>query len=161
MKLSEHFSLEEFTESDTAARKGISNAPPPEIVIRLRYVAERLELIRRDVLRGAPIAISSGYRSPALNKAVGGASSSAHCAGYAVDFKAPAFGSPLKVAQAIAANPEAMAGVDQLIHEFGRWVHISFDPRARKQLLTVGAAWGGAKRTAPGLVEINKDGPRK
>jgi zinc D-Ala-D-Ala carboxypeptidase len=146
MQLSEHFTLEEFTLSQSAVRAGIDNTPTPEVLAILKTVtAPGMERVRE--LLGAPISISSGYRSPALNAKVGGAATSAHVKGYAVDFNCHAFGAPLAVAQDLA---ECALGFDQLIHEFGTWVHISFEPRPmRRQLLTI-----DHQGTRPGLVAV-------
>lgn len=132
MMLSEHFSLAEFTISQTAARKGLDNTPGPGIIENLKTAAAKMERVR--ALLGKPIIVNSAYRSPAVNKAIGGVSTSAHCMGYAVDFICPAFGSPLEVAKAIA---HAGLNFDQLIEEMGQWVHISVDPRMRRQVLTM------------------------
>ena len=91
-----------------------------------------MEMIR--ALLGKPINIHSGYRCEALNKAVGGVSNSAHLTGYAVDFTCPEYGSPYKVARDLAGSPSV--SFDQLICE-GTWVHISFDPKMRRELLTL------------------------
>jgi zinc D-Ala-D-Ala carboxypeptidase len=134
-KLTANFWLDEFTISQTATRMGIDNTPPPEIIARLKTVtAPGLEKVRAGPMRGNAISISSGYRCPRLNAAVGGSSSSAHLWGWATDFNCRRFGSPLAVCKAIAASD---IEYDQLIHEFGRWVHISFDPRMRGQELTI------------------------
>ena len=132
MKLSPNFHLDEFVTSQTAARRGIDNRPTPEVIKRLRNTAKGLEKVR--AVLGKPILISSGYRSPALNKAVGGSATSDHMTGDAADFISPGFGSPIAVCRAIVA-----AGIkfDQLIEENGRWVHISFGPRMRGQILTM------------------------
>lgn len=121
MKLSEHFSLDELTFSQTAARLGLANDPPPRIVENLTFLASRLEEVR--ALLKTPMVVSSGYRSPAVNDAVGGSVTSQHRFGLAADFVAPGFGSPFEVAKAIEASGIAY---DDLILEFGRWVHISF-----------------------------------
>ena len=131
-QLSEHFALEEFTLSQSAVRAGIDNDPPAEVLAILRETAAGMEAVR--ALLAAPIQISSGYRSPALNAKVGGSKTSAHVLGHAVDFNCHAFGPPLAVAQAIADSDIEW---DQLIHEFGTWVHIAFGPRLRRQLLTI------------------------
>lgn len=130
MQLSPHFHLDEFTVSQTAARRGIDNTPSAAVIAALKTTASHLEGVRQ--LLGRPILISSGYRSKALNKAVGGSPSSAHLSGHAADFISPGFGSPLAICRAIAA---ARLPFDQLIEE-GTWVHISFDPRMRGQVLT-------------------------
>lgn len=131
MQLSEHFTLEEFTRSETAARKGLDNSAPSEILDRLTLTAEKMEQVR-GILGDAPITVFSGYRSPVVNRAVGGARSSAHMKGYAVDFKARNF----SVAEAIKLIRQSPLRFDQLIDEFGAWVHISFDPLPmRRQVL--------------------------
>jgi hypothetical protein len=133
MKLSEHFTLEELTFSQEAARRGLNNDPPPRIVENLTFLAARLEEVR--ALLQAPMVVSSGYRSPAVNDAVGGSATSQHRFGLAADFCAPVFGDPFEVATAIAASP---IQVDQLILEFGRWVHVSFvRNNPRRQALSI------------------------
>lgn len=132
MKLSPNFALAEFITSQTAARRNIDNAPPPDVIDRLKATAAKLELVRAFL--GKPLLISSGYRSPALNKAIGGAANSAHVLGYAADFICPGFGSPLAVCKALAGSGLAF---DQVIEEMGRWIHISFGPRMRGQVLTM------------------------
>ena len=132
VKLTAHFNLDEFVRSNTATKHGIDNTPPPDVVRRLWSTAGHMEMIR--ALLGKPITISSGYRCAALNKAVGGVANSAHQTGYAVDFTCPDYGSPYKVAMELANSPSI--SFDQLIQE-GTWVHISFDPRMRRELLTL------------------------
>jgi zinc D-Ala-D-Ala carboxypeptidase len=132
MQLSPHFSLEQLVASDTAARCGIDNAPPAAVVENLRELARGLEQVRS--LLGHVLDISSGYRCPALNEAVGGAATSQHCEGRAVDFECPAYGSPAEVAQAIAGSDIAF---DTLILEYGRWVHLSFSPEARRRVMSI------------------------
>lgn len=133
MKLSEHFFLSEFTLSQTAVRLAIDNTPSPEILDHLKTNAHGMELVRK-VLGDLPISVSSGYRCPELNAKVGGAPTSAHTEGYATDFNCLAFGVPLAVAQKLSS---AGLHFDQLIHEFGTWVHVSFAPTMRMQLLTI------------------------
>lgn len=130
------FTYEEMTFSQTAARRGISNDPKQaKTVLNLQYTAEMMVHVRK-LLGDKPIIVSSGYRSPELNKLVGGSDTSAHTLGYAVDFTCPGFGTPLAIANKIAES-DLMDEVDQLIHEYDSWVHISFDPRNRKQTLTI------------------------
>ena len=133
MNLSPHFTLAEMTVSQTAARNGIDNTPTHEVLARMRKTAQGLEAVR-TVLGGAPIIISSGYRSPAVNAAVGGAKASQHLTGEAVDFTAPRFGSVVDVFDAIRRS-----GIkyDQIIQEFGSWVHISFSDKPRGQALII------------------------
>lgn len=141
MNLSPHFTLEELTVSQAAARAGLDNTPPPEMVDALRRTAQLLEQVR--ALLGKPILVSSGYRAPQVNRAVGGAANSAHMLGCAADFSCPAFGSPLEVAREIAQSDIVF---DQLIHEFRAWVHIAWSPQPRRMVLTIDAAG-----TRPGL----------
>jgi zinc D-Ala-D-Ala carboxypeptidase len=123
-QLTPHFSLEEMTDSQTAARKGLTNVPPPSSQEwkNLHRTANVMEEVR-TILGDKPILISSGYRSPAVNKAVGGSSSSAHMHGLAVDFSCPGFGSPLTICKTLEPHMKTL-GIDQLIHEFNTWVHL-------------------------------------
>ncbi|MCO8030134.1 D-Ala-D-Ala carboxypeptidase family metallohydrolase [Brevundimonas diminuta] len=132
MRLSDHFSLAELTVSATAARRGISNVPPPLVIDTLILTADRMEKVRA-LLGDHPIIVLSGYRSPAVNAAVGGSKSSAHMTGHAVDFICPRFGTPAQVAAHLAKH---LTGFDQLIEEFGEWVHVGFGPGRRGQKLT-------------------------
>lgn len=145
MQLSEHFTLDELTFSEAATRNGVSNVPTPRIVENLRFLAEQLEKVR--ALLGVPMRITSGYRSEAVNTWVGGSLTSQHRFGLAADFVAPAFGTPYEVAKAIAASDLPF---DQLIHEYGAWVHVSFvRNNPRRQALSIFKR--GA--TVPGIVE--------
>ena len=148
MTLSEHFSLDELTTSDTAIRKAIDNTPHPAVTERLRMLAATLEQVR-SLLGNNSIRISSGYRCLALNRAIGSGDLSAHVLGYAVDFTCPKFGTPKEVANKIAESPIKF---DQLICEGvtprapgGTWVHLSVDPRNRRELLTAVFEGGKAK----------------
>lgn len=130
MKLSEHFSLEELVYSDTAKRRGIDNSPSIAVQSNLTRLAVALEAVRKAV--GAPITVSSGYRCPALNKAVGGAANSAHLTGLAADITAKGL-TPRQVAEAIV---KAGVKFDQLIYE-GTWIHFGLAPGVgRQQVLT-------------------------
>lgn len=129
--LSDHFSLEELIFSSTAAVHGIDNNPPFEIVARLRSLAYGLETVRAW-LGGRPLHIDSGYRCPALNQLVRGVPDSAHVQGWAADFICPDFGPPLQIVRSLQNTTLTF---DQLIQE-GTWVHISFAPTKRRQVLT-------------------------
>lgn len=130
--LSNNFSLAEFVESDTAMRRRIANVPTSAVMERLRNTAANMEKVR-EILGNVPVHVTSGYRSPALNKAVGGSPNSDHIDGDACDFRAPAFGPPILICHAIVKSGLRF---DQLIEE-GTWVHISFGPRMRQQVLTM------------------------
>jgi putative chitinase len=129
LNLSPHFTLAELTITGT----GLRNVPTPAILANLRRTAEGLERVRAT-LGGKPIAVSSGYRAPPVNAKVGGSKTSDHVKGLASDFTCRAFGTPLEVCGALV---EAELPFDQLIHEYGRWVHIGFGPRMRSQVMTI------------------------
>lgn len=145
MNLSEHFSLEEFTASETAERQGINNEPTPYIIQKLQDTARHMERVRS--ILDAPVHILSGYRSPELNAAVGGSKSSQHTKGEACDFIAPRFGSPLEICKLLQRNADVIS-FDQLIWE-GTWVHISFAEVPRNQVLT----WRRGEGYSEGLNE--------
>ena len=137
MKLSPHFTLQELTVSDWAARNGVENIPPLDVVANLTKLAEKLEEVR--AILGQPIIINSGYRSPKVNKAIGGKPASSHQYGLAVDFKCPAFGTPEDIVRALS---KTNIKYDQLILEFatpdgGGWVHLGIGKAMRQQLLTI------------------------
>ena len=142
MQLSKSFKLNEFTASQTATRKGIDNTPAAPIIERLRMLANTLEQVR-TLLGDNSIRISSGYRCLALNRAIGSGDSSAHVQGYAVDFTCPNFGTPKEVANKIA---ESAIKYDQIIYE-GTWIHLSVDPRNRRDVLTAHFKGGKASYT--------------
>lgn len=130
MKLGKHFTLDEFMQSQTAARKGIDNIPTPEAVANLEALVINILDPLRDRL-GVPITISSGYRSPALNKTVGGAKNSQHLTGEAADINCPAIGQE-KLFETLKVSGLPF---DQLIDEFGSWVHVSFGIKDRREVL--------------------------
>lgn len=130
MNLSPHFTLEELAFSQTAIRNGLDNFPSPVVQKNLKRVAETLEQVR--TLVGKPISVSSGYRSPVVNRAVGGASNSAHVLGLAADIHCSGV-TPKQLANAIKSSGIVF---DQLIYE-GTWVHIGLsDGNPRQQVLT-------------------------
>lgn len=125
MQLTPHFTLAELTRSSVAQARGLSNEPPPELLPRLILTAEMLERIRATL--GTPVSVTSGYRSPQVNIAVGGATSSDHTQGHAADIVAPAFGTPYDVARTLAPLVSTL-GIGQIILEGikgKRWVHVS------------------------------------
>jgi hypothetical protein len=131
-QLSPHFSLAEFTFSSTAKRMNIDNDAPPAVVENLKRTANGLERVRQ-LLNGNAIRISSGYRSPRLNAAVNGQPKSQHLTGQAVDFTSP-YGTPDQIVRLIKSSG---MDFDQLIAEFGSWVHISFADNPRQQVLVI------------------------
>ena len=143
MNLSPHFSLEELVHSQTAARLSIDNTPSASIIGSLRVLAAGLEQVRAVVNR--PIIVSSGYRCPKLNKAVGGAVNSQHMLGAAADILCPGLGTPLQLCRAIEASPIRF---DQMIYEYG-WCHISFTSNGGRTMLTLDPQ---TKKTTQGIV---------
>ena len=125
MQLTQHFSLAELVASAKARQLGLDNTPPPETVVRLQELADMLQRIRDHL--GVPMVITSSYRSPEVNKAVGGVTSSDHQQGSAADFVAPAFGAPVEIARSLAPHVSVL-GIGQLIYEHvggKQWVHVS------------------------------------
>jgi hypothetical protein len=133
MNLSPHFTLEEFTHSQTAARMGLDNTPHATTVAALSATAAGMEMVRA-ALGSKPIVISSGYRSPTLNTVARGSRRSQHLLGEACDFTCPAFGTPREI---VALLVDSTVPYDQLIYEYGAWVHISFGPRNRREVLII------------------------
>lgn len=147
-KLTEHFTIEELTYSATGIRKGLDNPVPNNLIANMLRVACVLEEIRAHF--GKPVRVLSCYRSPLVNKAVGGSKTSAHCYAHAADIRIE--GVPvIDVCRWAADN---ITYFDQIIYEFGEggWCHIGFTNSApRGQLLT--AAKNGTKTVyAHGLV---------
>jgi putative chitinase len=129
MQLSEHFSLLEFTVSTTAISMGNENKPTPEHMTNLQNLAKCMEDVR--ALFDRRIEITSGYRNPEVNAAVGGVPTSAHALGHAADFHVDGL-TDLAVAKSIR---DSALKFDQLILEKNRCVHISFHPDMRRQVL--------------------------
>lgn len=123
MKLSAHFTLEEFTASETAERRRLDNTLPPELLMTAQNTAEMMEKIR-IALGDNPITVTSGYRSPEVNRAIGSSDSSDHPKAMAVDFKCPAYGTPKAVALHLADKIDSL-GIGQLIAEYSQWIHVS------------------------------------
>ena len=147
MQLSKNLALAEVTRSETAKRKGISNMPTPEHIENFKRLAENVFQPIREHF-AVPIRISSGYRSAALNKAIGGAGktvngvyvpSSQHCTGEAIDIDMD--GTSITNKQVFDYIKDNL-NFDQLIWEFGTesnpdWVHVSYEStgKQRKQIL--------------------------
>ena len=141
MKLTNNFTLEELTKSETALRQNIDNTPTVEVVENLTRLAEKVLQPVRDHF-GKGVKVNSGFRCLAVNAAVGGvqgAKPSDHTRGMAADIEIPGLPNA-ELAQWIEANLE----YTQLILEFytqgipdSGWVHVSYDPASlRKQSLT-------------------------
>ena len=130
MNLSEHFTLEEATYSETAIRMGINNQPDEQQLANMTTAAEKLEEVRN--VTGA-LRVNSWLRLPDVNVAVGGSKVSSHMDGWAIDCSSSAH-TPYARCQLVI---KAGIKFDQMIHEYGRWMHISFAPEMRQQELTV------------------------
>lgn len=131
MNLTAHFTLSEFTASETAARYNIDNDPPPQILENLERLAAFMEKVR--ALLGKPIIITSAYRCSKLNKLIGSKPTSAHINGMACDFKVHGM-APRQVCETIAKSDLEF---DQCIQEYGQWTHIGLAANNRRQLLTI------------------------
>lgn len=153
MKLSKHFSLWEFTASQTATRLGIDNTPTDEHLDNLIQLCQFvLEPIREQF---GPVHVSSGYRSPQLNVAVGGSTTSQHCNGQAADIEIPGLDN-CDLANWIANNLD----FDQLILEFHNhqkgpndgWVHVSYTSRGMRKSVLTAIKQNGKTKYLNGLV---------
>lgn len=133
-----YFSIKELTSSATAVRKGIDNTPTPTIRVALTaLVSNVLDPLRE--LYGKPIIVTSGYRCPKLNKAVGGATNSQHTKGEAADIRSVSdkYSDNKKLFELIK---KSSLPFDQLIWEYGTdtgpdWIHISFKAAGRRNIL--------------------------
>lgn len=130
MQLSEHFSLEEGTYSETAVRMHIDNQPSEQQLQNMKIAANHMEMVRSAT---GPLRVNSWLRLPAVNQAVGGSKVSSHMDGWAIDCSSSKH-TPYELCQLVKG-----AGIkfDQMIHEYGRWMHISFAPEMRQQELTI------------------------
>lgn len=152
MRLSRDFTLEEFTRSQTAERMGRPIVVEPGSMEHRNL--EQLCGVALQPMRDALglVSVTSGIRPVWLNEMIGGSPTSDHVPGLAGDVVVPGR-TPLEVAKWAAAN---LKGCKQIIHEFGRWVHISVWPEGQTgecQLLT---AYKVGKKTVytPGLHAI-------
>jgi zinc D-Ala-D-Ala carboxypeptidase len=130
MKLSPHFTLEEMIFSQYAVRHGIDNNPSIEQIENLRALCiNLLEPLRELVSR--PITVTSGYRSPLVNRGIGGSATSQHMEGRAADIIVQG----LTIQELYERIRDSQLPYDQLIQEFDSWVHVSYAPRLRRQAL--------------------------
>lgn len=150
MRLTQNFTLQEFLKSDTAAALRIKNDPSPEHLNNLFQLAYALECLRAGAYANRAMIITSAYRNPEVNAAVGGTSTSAHPMGYAADYYV--VGLPILQAaqQAVDFVNRTRLPYDQLIYEPTRGiVHLSVDPKYRRQVLT--QVGGPGSRIVPGI----------
>ena len=127
-----YFTFDELSRSETAKRQGIDNTPSSAAKSNIAALVDNI----LDPLReawGKPIYVNSGYRCPALNKAVGGASSSQHLTGQAADITT---GNKVDNAKLFQLAIDLKLPFDQIINEQNfSWLHISYSPRHRRQIL--------------------------
>ena len=122
-----YFTIDELCASDTARRKGIDNTPNADARLRMQILIEQL----LDPIRaawGGPITVNSGYRSPELNKKVGGVSNSQHLKGEAADITVGSQEANKQLFDLIVElRQNGRISFDQLIDESNySWLHISF-----------------------------------
>lgn len=138
VKFHPEFCQETLCHSDTALRCGLENCCPPDLTDNLARLSALLASIQSALGLGAgALKVNSGFRSPALNEKVGGVPNSQHCLGLAADVVANEWGPPGQLAKAIDASGVEF---DQLILEFGRWVHVSAAPTGcapRREVLSI------------------------
>lgn len=137
MKLSKNFTLAEFSLSETAKKLGISNVIPTQYVPNIKTLVEQVLQPAREVL-GVPIMVTSGYRCPALNRAVGGVQGSQHTMGEAADL-VPADGSVKTLMRLFVILMDG--AFDQLIleHKSGKsWIHVSYRAGRNRQQVLLG-----------------------
>jgi len=134
MRLSNNFVLSEVTRSNAAKRLGIDNGPNKDHLRNIQRLVSNLVQPMRDAL--GPIRISSGYRNPNVNRAIGGSTKSQHCKGEAMDLQ---FWNDGKISNKEIYDWVLKSGVefDQMINEFDfAWIHISLKKEGnRKQVL--------------------------
>jgi len=153
VRLSENFTLQEFTKSQTAERRGIDNTPVEGHLENAKALFENVVQPVRDNF-GVTV-INSGYRSGDLNYAIGGSNTSQHCKGQAVDIECP--GTPnYDVAKWIEENLE----FDQLILEFytpgipdSGWVHVSYKTEDNRKGVLTAMKENGKTIYKPNLIQ--------
>ena len=132
-----YFTIRELTKSTTAIKKGIDNTPTREVTSNLIYLVDNI----LDPLReawGEPLIVTSGYRCPKLNKAVGGSATSQHVKGQAADIRTLK-DTPEENKRLFELVQKLGLPFDQLINEYKYdWVHVSYSKRHRRQILKIG-----------------------
>ncbi len=132
MNLTKDFTLEEMTKSEAATRHGFKEqfTPNEEIKTNLKLLCENILQPLREKL-GVKISVTSGYRSKRTNNAIGGSATSQHLEGKAADIKVAGI-TTIELCRKIK---EFNLPFDQLIEEFGQWVHVSYSERNRREIL--------------------------
>lgn len=148
-RISKYLSYQEGIKSDTAIRKGIPNTPNSEEYNNMVYIATQIFDPVRDFV-GGPLGATSFFRSPELNRAIGGSTTSQHCKGQAIDIDCDryGYGSNDQIFHYIREN----LWFDQLIWEFGNdtnpaWVHVSLNPEHKKNRQQILIAYSENGRT--------------
>ena len=133
MRISPHFSYDELTRSDTGLRLGIVNTPNGAQLRALTALCNNILEPISDGLKRR-VWVSSGFRCPELNTAIGGSETSQHMKGEAADIEIEGLSTDEAFKAIVALN----LPFDQIISEFGRWVHISYhEPGRREQLYAI------------------------
>jgi len=128
--LTPDFNLDEFTVSQAAERFGYNNTPSEEVISNLKELCVKVLQPLREIVR-VPVIISSGYRCPSVNAVIGGYYNSQHLEGKAADFLIPSL-TLIESFNDVYKN----LPFDQLIFEFGRWIHVSYNgAENRKQAM--------------------------
>tara|TARA_Y100000114_G_scaffold155770_1_gene180808 strand:- start:924 stop:1388 length:465 start_codon:yes stop_codon:yes gene_type:complete len=153
VRLSENFTLSEFTKSQTAERKGIDNTPGEEHLEAAKHLFSNVVQKVRDNF-GVTV-INSGYRGPELNEAIGGSERSQHCKGEAVDIECPGTAN-----YDVAAWIQDNLDFDQLILEFYKpgipdsgWVHVSYKSEGNRKSVLTAMKEDGKTVYKPGLIQ--------
>ena len=144
-KISSHINYDESVHSQTASRLGIPNIPNETQLAKMKITAEKIfEPLRTIVSEkrkaDSPIHVNSFFRSPELNKAIGGSATSSHCLGEAIDIDVDGLYTNFTNKNLFTAAKQ-LGAFDQLICEFGTdespaWVHVSYRERNnRNQIL--------------------------
>ena len=140
-KLSEHFKLGEFTKS--SSHPEVYNIPSHEAIANLKRICTWLEVLRKRY--GKPIIINSGYRSPQLNRKIGGVKNSNHLTGCAVDIRVTGMEQAKQYAEILREYAdESHQDFDELLIEkncYGAiWLHFAVRPREnRRRILYINA----------------------
>jgi len=133
-KLSEHFTLGEFTKS--GSHPEVYNIPSHEAIANLTNLSKWLEVLRERA--GTPIRINSGYRSPQLNKRIGGVPTSNHLTGCAVDIRVSGMEQLIRYAAILLDYAdESKQDFDELLIEKNRygaiWLHFAVRPKDNRR----------------------------
>ena len=140
-KLSEHFSLGEFTKSNSHPE--VYNIPSHEAIANMKRLCQWLEVLRGRA--GTPIRINSGYRSPQLNRKIGGVANSNHLTGCAVDIRVSGMEQLIRYAAILLDYAEeSHQDFDELLIEKNRygaiWLHFAVRPSGnRRKILFINA----------------------